>query len=232
MSSGCERDKTMNPKPKRRAVLWDMDGTLVDSEPLHLAVTANLLNAEGLSAPPGIEHALIGRSIKACHDFLVLEVGLRLDLTKFVSIRNALYVREAYGLRIRKGALAAVDAAAASGAVQAVVSNSDRAIVDASLGAIGFECNAFLSVSRNDVGRGKPSPDSYLLAAKLLDVDRADCIVIEDSPTGAEAGLAAGMKVIAWPEQGFVRAVFGPDVLFLDYDPSGTSLTELLTQLL
>ncbi len=87
------------------------------------------------------------------------------------------------------------------GVVQAVVSNSDRLIVDANLGAVGIVEPGFKTVSRNDVAEGKPHPEPFLRAAWLTGIDPADTVVMEDSFTGARAGLAAGMRTIFWPER-------------------------------
>ena len=90
--------------------------------------------------------------------------------------------------------------------MQAVVSNSDRLIVDANLRAVGIVEPGLKTVSRNDVREGKPDPEPFLRAAWLTGVDPADTFVMEDSYTGASAGLAAGMKTIFWPE----RPMVGP----------------------
>jgi HAD superfamily hydrolase (TIGR01509 family) len=83
---------------------------------------------------------------------------------------------------------------------QALVSNSDRIVVNANIRVLGLEEPGFISVSINDVVRGKPDPEPYERAATLLGVAMHHCRVIEDSPTGAQAGLAAGAQTIAWPE--------------------------------
>ena len=81
-----------------------------------------------------------------------------------------------------------------------MVSNSDRLIVDANLRAVGLQYPGMKTVSRNDVREGKPSPEPFLRAAWLAGVDPAKSAVMEDSFTGACAGLAAGMRTIFWPE--------------------------------
>jgi HAD superfamily hydrolase (TIGR01509 family) len=89
--------------------------------------------------------------------------------------------------------------AEAQGLAQAVVSNSDRAIVDANLREVGLTRPGQVTISRNDVRQGKPSPEGYLRAAWLLGVDPTEALVIEDSASGAAAGLAAGMKTAFVP---------------------------------
>ena len=81
------------------------------------------------------------------------------------------------------------------------MSNSDRLIVDANLRAVGIRIAGMKTVSRNDVREGKPHPEPFLRAAWLTGVDPAEAVVMEDSFTGATAGLAAGMKTMFWPEK-------------------------------
>ena len=209
-----------------------MDGTLVNSEPLHFAITKQILLEDGFDLSPDLQHAMTGRSLDACHHILVERVGLRLSLNEFATRKHRLYLQQTNSLRARPGAKAAFEIAAAYGTLQAVVTNSDRHLVNASLTAIGLEPAALISVSRDDVRQGKPSPEPYRLAARLLSANPADCIVIEDSPTGAQAGFAARMTVIAWPEPGFSRSAFCPEVLFVEDDGSGLGLSELLKILL
>lgn len=94
----------------------------------------------------------------------------------------------------------------AEGYAQAIVSNSDRLIVDANLDAVGLDEPGMVTVSRNDVRTGKPAPEPYLRAAWLLQIEPGRCQVVEDSLTGAKAGLAAGMRTLFWPENDAVAA--------------------------
>ena len=81
-----------------------------------------------------------------------------------------------------------------------MVSNSDRMLVDASLAVAGIARPDMITVTRNDVRNGKPDAEPYLRAAWLLGVAPHECLVVEDSTPGAQAGLAAGMLVVGWPE--------------------------------
>ncbi len=84
---------------------------------------------------------------------------------------------------------------------QAVVSNSDRLVVDANLRTVGLAHAGMKTVSRNDVREGKPHAEPFLRAAWLAGVDPGRAVVVEDSFTGALAGLAAGMRTLYWPER-------------------------------
>jgi HAD superfamily hydrolase (TIGR01509 family) len=190
------------------AVLWDMDGTLVDSEPLHQRTLLAVLASVGVESGSDLFESTIGLSEGDVHSHCVDRFGLCIGASEWIAFRNAAYAREARALRPRPGALEAVRALASRGVAQAVVSNSSRPVLDISLGALQLQEALAVTVSRSDVRRGKPDPEPYLRAASLLRVAAADALVIEDSPTGAASGLAAGMRVLVWLPEGVLVGAF------------------------
>ncbi|MDK1389552.1 HAD family phosphatase [Sinorhizobium sp. 8-89] len=200
----------------RKAVLFDMDGTLVDSELLHFETMAATVESFGYALPEGFGERITGMAIGDCHRLLVETIGFAPGVGELVGRKYAAYIDRANGLRKRAGADAAMAFVRASGAAMAVVSNSDRMLTSANLSAIGLQAPGLVSVTRNDVRYGKPDPEPYLRAAWLLGIEPSDCIVVEDSAPGAYAGLAAGMTVIGWPEP------HRPDIAF----PAGTIVAE------
>ena len=186
----------------RRAVLWDLDGTLVDSEPLHRRTLYAVLAEVGCGHPPDLDALLVGLSIDEVHALLRERFGLTLALDEFARRRAALFVAHAHAVPARSGALEIVAALAARSVPQAIVSNSDGAIVRANVAAVGLDSYGLLALSRDDVANPKPHPEPYLSAARALGIEPGRCVVVEDSPTGARAGIAAGCTVLAWPEPG------------------------------
>jgi beta-phosphoglucomutase-like phosphatase (HAD superfamily) len=182
------------------AVLFDMDGTLVDSEPTHYDALVEAVVRHGQSVPDGLAERITGMSIADCHAALVESINLAMTLDDFIVAKHGAYLALAPGLKRRAGVDAALDLLARHDMPYAIVSNSDRMIADANLRATGLSRPGLVTVTRNDVRQGKPDPEPYLRAALLLGVRTENCLVIEDSPVGAQAGLAAGMQVIAWPE--------------------------------
>jgi HAD superfamily hydrolase (TIGR01509 family) len=186
----------MTPK----AVFWDMDGTLVDSEPLHEAALVAALRSVGIAPPVDLHERVLGIAAGPVYEMLRSEFGLDLPFDDWIVRKYDHYLPMAETLKPRPGAIEVFNTLRALGVQQAVVSNSDRVIVDANLSAVGLIYPGMRTISRNDVREGKPHPEPFLRAAWLAGVDPADAVAVDDSVTGATSGLAAGMRTIFWPE--------------------------------
>ncbi|MEO5326231.1 HAD family phosphatase [Mesorhizobium sp. CC13] len=190
-----------------KAVYWDMDGTLIDSEPLHERSLIAALRSVGIEPPVDLHARVVGQAARPVYEVLRDQFGLALEFDEWIARKYDHYMSHAPGLLPREGAMEIFGDLKARGAVQAIVSNSDRMVVDANLRAVGLHEPAMRTISRNDVRCGKPDPEPYLRAAWLTGIDPADTVVMEDSFTGASAGVAAGMRTIFWPQD----PVDGPD---------------------
>ncbi|RWO80109.1 HAD family phosphatase [Mesorhizobium sp.] len=186
----------MTPK----AVFWDMDGTLVDSEPLHEAALIAALHSVGIAAPTNLHERVLGIAAWPVYEMLRDEFGLDLAFDDWIVRKYNHYLPMAETLKPRPGAIEIYNELRALGVAQAVVSNSDRLVVDANLRMVGLFYPGMKTISRNDVREGKPHAEPFLRAAWLAGVDPADAMAVEDSVTGATAGLAAGIRTIFWPE--------------------------------
>ncbi len=182
------------------AFLWDLDGTLVDSEPVHRLALTDALAGLGVAAPAELHASLLGRSPLELYAYCAAELGITVSAAELGARKLAAYERHAALLRPRAEAMELFARLRALGAAQGIVSNSDRVIVDVNLRALGLLIPDLVTVSRNDVRHGKPDPEPFLRAAHLLDTAPARCVVVEDSPVGAAGGLAAGMRVVCFPE--------------------------------
>lgn len=187
----------MTPK----AVYWDMDGTLIDSEPLHEQAMVVVLTSLGITPPADLHDSIIGISALPIYEKLRDMLGLSLPFDDWIVRKYVHYMEHAGSLKPRTGAVEIFRELRAQGVPQAVVSNSDRLIVEANMRVIGIDRPGMKSVTRNDVRLGKPEPEAYLRAAWLTGIDPAESFVVEDTVTGALAGIAAGMRTLFWPQQ-------------------------------
>lgn len=180
------------------AVLWDMDGTLVDTEPYFLEVVAGLVEAGGGALSVQDHRALIGASMARTAEIAV-RAGARQGAAEIIATATTrVHQRLGSGITWRPGARELLLALRAAGVPTALVTMSFRSLADAVVAGIGFE--AFdVVVAGDEVAHGKPNPEAYLRAADLLDVAIGQCVVLEDSPPGVAAGVAAGAAVVAVP---------------------------------
>ena len=184
------------------AVLWDMDGTLVDSEKLwtvSIAETARWLGGE-LSG--SARTAMIGSNMADSTDILFDDLGLPRDPERQAAAAAWMTERTAElfaaGPEWRPGAQAALRAVTEAGWPTALVTNTERALTEVALETIG-RGHFTVTVCGDEVPHGKPAPDPYRRAAELLGVDPARCLAVEDSPTGALAAERAGAAVLVVP---------------------------------
>lgn len=191
------------------AVLWDMDGTLVDSEPMHTRTLTEVLASVGAHCDATVEAATLGKTERQVHAICAAMFGFTMSFDDWALARAHSYFRHAErALEARPGALPIYHALRHQGRAQAIVSNASRMILEANLRVAGLQHPSLVSVSFNDVRNGKPDAEPYLRAAWLLGVLPAEAVVVEDSPVGAAAGIAAGMRVLAWPQGPFEAEAF------------------------
>ncbi len=172
-----------------RAVLIDLDGTLVDSAPRILRVWQAWAARNGLDFDRLLP-VLYGR--RSADTVRLVAPWLQTD--REVDALEAEEIRDMQGLPVYSGAAELMQRL--QGSPHAIVTSGSRRTAEARLREARLPIPAVL-VTADDTPSGKPAPDGYLLAAQQLSVDSSDCVVIEDSPVGVQAGRAAGMRVIA-----------------------------------
>ena len=183
------------------AVIFDLDGTLVDTETLCNAEALEALRVQGIEIDPGFFESLAGvhdaRRIELIRD----PIDQPLDAERFLEDWDArVDARLAPGLSLKTGAEALIAQIAGLGLPMALATSSRRAPGLSKIRAAGLDAHVDTIVTVDDIENAKPAPDAYLEAARRLGADPARCIVFEDSDTGAEAGKAAGMVVVQVPE--------------------------------
>lgn len=178
-----------------RAVAWDIDGTLVDSKPLHHACLGMVSQRYGVNLGSESQERFLGRDMSWA--WQALEPGFPSEL-RFVTWLNEIinaYVERSSTLVARPFVLEAMQALEA-GIRQVCVSNSERRIVDANLAALGICDLLDFSISRDDVPVGKPDPLPYLEACRRLNCAPSEVVAIEDSQSGLQSAQAAGLKTV------------------------------------
>jgi HAD superfamily hydrolase (TIGR01509 family) len=203
------------------ALLFDMDGLLVDTEGTWYVVEAEVM-AE-LGGPWDEEHqlALFGGSLEKSATYMLSLVDrpdVSVDRVAQALVDGMVHRLGSGPVAWRPGAEALLASAGAAGVRCALVSSSLRPVVDAVLDAVGRHHFA-ATVSGDDVERTKPHPEPYLLAAELLGVHPADCVALEDSAAGATSARSAGCRTVVVPSLAPVPA----DLSHVQV----TSLTEL-----
>ena len=185
-----------------QAVLFDMDGTLVDSEKLWDISLAALYEELGGRLTPEVRASMVGGSAEDTIRTVYTDLGLKQDpLAMAESIRWLHdYTADLFdgGLPWCDGAQDLLEALAAEGTPMALVTNTQRALTERALNSIGKHYFS-ASVCGDEVPRGKPAPDAYQRAAALLDLEPSACLAIEDSVTGTAAAESAGCPVLVVP---------------------------------
>jgi HAD superfamily hydrolase (TIGR01509 family) len=179
------------------AVLWDMDGTLVDTEPYWIACEFDLVAQYGGTWSLEHAHNLVGGALLESAEYLRKHGSVPLGAEEIVDrLVDGVVNRVREHIPWRPGAQALLERLVADGVPCALVTMSYRRLADAVLA--GLPPGTFATVvAGDDVRNGKPHPEPYLTAAARLGVGPADCVAIEDSPTGVASAEAAGVPVLA-----------------------------------
>jgi HAD superfamily hydrolase (TIGR01509 family) len=181
------------------AVLFDMDGLLVDTEPLWLETETAVMARLGAPWTPQDQQALLGGSMQRTVSYLLAKATRPVPPETVARwMLDGMLERARDGrVVVRPGARELVAEVAAAGLPYALVTSSQRRFADAVLAVTGMTFP--VTVCGEDVTATKPDPEPYLLAAKLLDADPARCVALEDSPNGVVSAAAAGCRVLAVP---------------------------------
>ncbi len=182
------------------AVLIDMDGTLVETEPMWLVAETRTMAAFGSDWSEEDQAACLGGPLERAIAYMVAKAGGTHDPQEMQSrvLDEMAWLLAREPVHWTPGAKELLDSLEEAGIPMALVSASTRRLVRAVLGQIG-DGHFSTTVAGDEVARSKPQPDPYLAAAARLGVDPRASVVLEDSPVGVASGLAAGAVVVAVP---------------------------------
>jgi HAD superfamily hydrolase (TIGR01509 family) len=192
-------DRTVRERAERlpAAVLWDMDGTLVDTEPYWIEAEFELVGRFGGSWSIEQAHALVGNDLLTSARAIAAGGGVALPAEEIVELLlEGVAGRIGSHVPWRPGARELLEALAAQGVPNALVTMSYRRLAETVVGALPAGMFAVL-VTGDEVTRGKPHPEPYLEAARRLGVAPGECVAIEDSPNGVRSAHAAGVPLLA-----------------------------------
>ena len=179
-----------------RAVLWDLDGVLVDSAAFHFQAWRELFASLGRE----FSEADFRRTFGLRNDAILRDLLGDLPLAEVERVgarKEALFRRAALGNIVAlPGALSLLRLLRERRFKLALVSSTPHGNIDLILGSLGVEAAFDVIVGEEDVTRGKPDPEGFLLASKRLGVPPGECVVIEDAPAGVEAAKRGGMRCV------------------------------------
>ena len=182
---------------ERRAVLWDVDGTLIDSSEYHWLSWHDALAAENFPITREQFAATFGQRndeiLRAYFPAYTSDERARVGEAKERAYRELIRARR---LKLLPGVRRWLDRLREDGWLQAVASSAPRLNLDAIMSALGLEKYFAAVASAEDVTAGKPDPQVFLAAARKLGVAPARCVVVEDAPAGTEAARRAGMRSV------------------------------------
>jgi len=180
-------------------VLFDMDGLLVDTEPLWFEVESGVMARLGGSWGPADQQALVGGSLNKSLDYL-LDKATRpasRDTVARWMVEGMVELLTTRPVPVLPGARELIAEVAAAGVPYGLVTSSERPVMEAVLARL--EVTFPVTVCGDDVSHSKPDPEPYLLAAAKVGADPRQCVALEDSPNGVAAAEAAGCMTVAVP---------------------------------
>ena len=184
-----------------QAVIFDMDGVIIDSEPLHFRAEKRLFRELGIEIAVAEHQGYVGQTSRAMWGRIRRQYGLSLSLEELVAHSRRL-IRELITAALPDllipGLTECLDYLRDRGLDLLLASSSEKALIELVLKKFDLEDYFPHRVSGDEVGRGKPAPDIFLLAAARAGISPAGCLVIEDSAHGVRAAKAAGMTCIGF----------------------------------
>ncbi|MFV0593243.1 MAG: HAD family hydrolase [Draconibacterium sp.] len=184
-----------------KAIIFDMDGVLVDSEPYHIEIEKRMFQKAGLDISDEEHATYMGTATDVMWHRIIEKRNLLLDaqeMTRLTNLEGIPFFTHLEKLAPMRGLIKLLDFLETKEIPLAVASSSDPETVKIIIEKSGLKKYFKHAISSGSVGKSKPAPDVFLHAAKLLDVDPGNCIVIEDSKNGIKAAKTAEMYCVAY----------------------------------
>jgi len=204
-----------------RGVVFDLDGTLVDSEPLSDDAWRSVLAGHGYDVSEAELQAVHGFRFGDVYATFERRAPLPPPAALWSEYSQLLFASFDTRLVAFPDAVTTARALQTSGVPLALATSSRRERLDRTLAAVNLTALFTVTVAGDEVSHGKPAPDGYLTAAELLGIDPAHCVAIEDSQAGIDAARAAGMKVLGVTRPGLRGSLTGADLLADEVSAAG-----------
>ena len=189
--------------PNISCLIYDMDGLLLDTEGIYTEVTQQIVGEYGKVFDWSVKEKIIGRRAVQAAEIIVESLDLPITPQDYLDSRKNVLLEKFKDTAPLPGAKEMTTHFFDLGIPQAIATSSSSPMFEAKFEKHKKWFSQFTQIVRGDdpeLKEGKPAPDIFLLAAKRLRVDPAECLVFEDAPTGTEAALAAGMSVVVVPD--------------------------------
>ena len=188
-----------------KAVAWDIDGTLVDSEPLHLKSLILVCKKYNIDISDLPDEYFIGVNLYGVWQVLQKRFPASLKFDEWTHEINSFYFANSSTLTMRPHASEVINELYILDITQVAVSNSNRSVVDINLAALGASKIMSFSISLDDVEKGKPDPSPYQMATAKLGLEPYEILAIEDSNSGIISARKAGLLVAAVNVRGYLE---------------------------
>lgn len=199
------------------AFVFDLDGLLIDSEPLQIAAWERYLAQFGAVLTPDVLAGMYGLRLVDSAIVVVEALDLPVRPADVVRDRDALFMASVPGaVQAMPGARELIGVVRASEMRVALATSGHQGYVELALESAGLAGLFDVEVTGDLVERGKPAPDTYLRVARLLELDPAQCLAFEDAPNGVRSAVAAGMRCIAVPNHGTAALEFSGALAIVD----------------
>ncbi len=189
--------------PNISCLIYDMDGLLLDTEGIYTEVTQQIVGEYGKVFDWSVKEKIIGRRSIQAAEIIVESLDLPISPQDYLDSRKDVLLEKFKDTEALPGAKEMTTHFFKLGIPQALATSSSSPMFEAKFEKHKKWFSQFAQIVRGDdpeLKEGKPAPDIFLLAANRVGVDPAECLVFEDSPTGTEAALAAGMSVVVVPD--------------------------------
>lgn len=184
------------------AVVFDLDGLLVDSEPIQIEAWRQFLAGHERTLDDGLLGEMFGLPVRDSSRLVAQRLNLALEPSDIMAGRDEVFFELLHGnVRPMPGAIELIHQLHELGVKLGLATSGHRRYVSIVLAELGLDQAFDAEVTSDDIEHGKPAPDIYLEAAKQLDVDPARCVALEDAPLGIASAIAAGMYCLAVPNE-------------------------------